>query len=289
MLKRAWISTLAILFTAALSLAQRIDPPAGASTPAPSGKETSRAGGPLNNDVAGNARILMPDGSTTSDALGAATQKWYVTKLEHGKSYVLEAIDPFGDLGANCVNTTVYDSDATTTPPADTELDTGAANIAPAMEVSDDGQRTAIRPDLAAAATRIYYIKVTQCGSSFRIRLRESTSYSRWTVNSYNMFVGLQNTTQTDVQCQVLFYSDAGVLITNDVVTVPGFGAAQVTHLHDTLAPNHGALRVQWWGLGAGLVPGHVNVQPYAFNVSTGVYLNFFAERVNDGKANSSW
>ncbi len=291
MFKRAWISSLVFLLAATVCVAQQADPVGASNRPAPGG-ETPRATGPLNNDVAGNARTLIPDGTSYSDFQGATAGKWFVANVEHGKSYVLEMHDPYGDLGNNCTSVTVYDSDGVTTPPASTELDYNASTIAPSMEVSVDGTRVAIRPDLSAGTFRTYYFKVTQCatGDTFKIRLREATIYSRWTVNSYNMFVALQNTTATDVQVQVLYYDDTGSLVTFDSgIVVPAFGATQLQHPLNTLNPNHGALRVQWWGVGAGLVPGAINVQTYAFNVAAGVYLDFVAERVNDGRTGRSW
>lgn len=280
-----------VLFLAAAFVMAQANPPASPATPAPSGAKDSALSGPLNNDTAANARVLIPDGTSISDAQGATAGAWFVAKVESGKSFVLETIDPYGDLSGNCVNTTVYDSDGTTTPPADAEVE-DAENIAPAMNVSDDGERKAIRPDIGGAATRTFYFKVTQCVTSdaFQIRLRESTVYSRWTVNSYNMFTALQNTTATDVQMQIIYYSDAGVAVTfNSGIVVPAYGAVQITRPSDSIAPNHGALRVQWWGLGAGLTPGAVNVQTYAFNIAAGNYLTFLPERVNDGRTGRSW
>jgi hypothetical protein len=292
MTKLRSLVALALFLAAALVVAQQIDPPASPATPSPSGPGDSGKTGPLNNISPGSARTLIPDGTSVSDSQGATSGKWYVANVEHGKTYVLETHDPYGDLSDNCITSTVYDSDGTTTPPADTELDTTTADIAPSMNVSDDGDRIAIRPDLGAATLRTYYFKITQCNSAdtFKIRLRESTVYSRWTVNSYNMFTALQNTTATDVQVQILYYSDAGAVVTFDNgVIVPAFGAIQITHANGTISPNHGALRVQWWGVGEGLVPGAVNVQTYAFNIAAGNYLTFLPERVNDGRTGRSW
>jgi hypothetical protein len=299
MFKRAWISTLAVLLAATVCLAQETNP-SSPPTPSRSRSETPRPTGPLNNDTALNARVLIPDGTSVSDALGEAAEKWYVATIEQGKSYVLEAMDPYGDLGNNCVLLTVYDSDAVTTPPANAQIDPNANTIAPSMEVNFDGARVAIRSSIgsAFALTRVLYFSVIQCatGDTFKIRLREATVYSRWTVNSYNMFVALQNTTTTAVRVQVIYYDDTGAnggstgdVVTADVVTVPAMGAAQVSHAANSLSPNRGALRVQWSGQGSGLVPGAVNVQTYALNVATGVYLDFLAERVNDGRTGRSW
>jgi hypothetical protein len=285
-----------VLFLAAALVMAQPNPPASPATSSPSGAKDVGTSGPLNNTTPSLAHTLIPDGTSVTDSQGATAGKFYVANVEQGKSYVLETHDPYGDLDNNCISTTVYDSDGTTTPPADAELDTTAAHIAPSMEVSDDGERIAIRPDIGAGfpVTRTFYFKVTQCNTAdaFKIRLREATIYSRWTVNSYNYFVALQNTTATEVQVQLIYYGDAGgttAVAFNSGVVVPAFGAIQITRAADSLAPNHGALRIQWWGVGEGLVPGQLNVQTYAFNVAAGNYLDFVAEKVNDGRTGRSW
>src|SRR6266496_4204822 len=56
--------------------------------------------GPLVNTSVGNARVIVPDGTSLLQADSSGT-RWFVFGAEPGKSYVVEAVDPASDLAAN--------------------------------------------------------------------------------------------------------------------------------------------------------------------------------------------
>lgn len=47
--------------------------------------------GPLTNSVVGNARLLVPDGTSVLGDFASDTQRWYAVGIEPGKTYVIDA------------------------------------------------------------------------------------------------------------------------------------------------------------------------------------------------------
>ncbi len=92
--------------------------------------------GPLANTTVGNARLIVPDGSSVRQSIGPAETRWFVFGAEPGKTYVMEAVDPHSDLVSDTIESLkVYSANGTTTPPAETNVDCTASTRAPALEV----------------------------------------------------------------------------------------------------------------------------------------------------------
>ncbi len=175
--------------------------------------------GPTNNDTVSTARYLIPDGSNVFIGWGTESAKWYYTEVEPGKTYVVEAMDPYADkvLGS-FTGMGIYESDGTTTPPAEMQVNCGISGsvgdgggveeIAPG--ILNYGPRCVIRtyyPDGATTLNkRSIFIRVGHFGTNNagQIRVRESTIYGRWTTNGYDFHVELQNTTADSMCIYVL-------------------------------------------------------------------------------------
>jgi hypothetical protein len=256
-------------------------------------KPTERAAvTPKINTSAANARVIIPDGTSLIDAFSDGVDQWFIARLEGGKSYVLEAIDPYGDLTSNAIGTlSVWESDGTT-PVTNTSVTcgVGASVVAPSLEVDQDGIRCVIVPFVGAAfPPKNVAFRVQQGGGSlFHIRLRESTIFSRWTVNGYDMHIELQNTTADQADVQVCLFGDTGgsgtPVVGCDSLAIPGWGSAKLVKPAGSIAPNRGTLRVIGSTAGGNYVPGQINLQTYAYNPAVGNYLFFVSEKVNDGR-----
>src|SRR5512142_3240331 len=87
--------------------------------------------GPLTNSVVGNARLLVPDGTSVLGDFASDTQRWYAVGIEPGKTYVIDAMDPYSDNAVGSVYTlAVYDSDGTSAPP-ETSVNCNTVDLAP--------------------------------------------------------------------------------------------------------------------------------------------------------------
>jgi hypothetical protein len=265
-------------------------PPLG---PVSVGAEKPSAG-PLDNTILDAARVLIPDGTSYSDT---TANGWFIARLEADKSYVVEAMASDNDGNNNFVDLSLFESDGTTP--------WGSANFqncgvtmdqrAPALQATEsfDGSRCAVGPELNnAVSTRPLAFRVTG-RTPYHLRVRETTVYSRWTTNSYNMFIPLHNTGGFAMSGFVLYYPESGPTdvgaqgyVTFDNFSLGARSSTQFVHNNGTLSPNRGQLRVLLLG---GLNSGgtHDHMQAYAFNLAVGNYLFFAPEHVNDGRGNS--
>ena len=187
-------------------------------------------------------RALIADGSSLHQAWAGDSVKWYAVLIEPGKTYVVDALDPYTDYPSGSVSGLgIYESDGTTTPPAETNVNCAASAIAPGA--SNFGKRCIIRAFSPVAGytknIRQVYIRVARyIDTAFQIRVRESTVYGRWTTNGYDFHVEVQNTTSEAMCAQVVFYPNSGMTYTAGAwtgptllgtsLTIPPFGAQQV-------------------------------------------------------------
>jgi hypothetical protein len=255
--------------------------------------------GPLANTSAANARVIPPDGTSLYDSFTDGATQWFTTRVEAGKSYVVEALDPYEDLGGNSIgDVAIFEADGTTPMTnAWVNCSSYSGNLAPAtappsLEVGNDGRRCIVRPFTAGnPPPKNITIRVTEdFGPQFQIRMRESTIYGRWTVNGYDMHVEIQNTSAQEVDVETLLYSDAGDLVGFNFFEIPAYGSSKVVYPHNSINPNRGTLRVIADAFGNTVfVPGQVNLQTYAYNTGSGTYLFFTPWRINDGQTANSW
>jgi hypothetical protein len=258
---------------------------------------------PSDNNSVGNARVLVADGTSFYESFGADTTKWFTVGIEPGKTYVIDLLDPYEDLGFNFVGTVgVFASDGTSSPP-ETEVDCNTRTIAPAIEVGNDGVRCIVRaftPDGTTLQKRGIYISVTTTGFApqFRIRVSESTYYGRWTTNGYDMHIELQNTTQDPICGQILYYPGTGLTYSggawpfgyqNIELTVPAFGAIKYVLPAGTLShgDNKGTFRVGACNSPVNLMTNSLTVNAFGFNPVTKQFLFFAVRQANQGGQNS--
>jgi hypothetical protein len=133
----------------------------------------------MNGVISGSLRYLVPDGSNLYISWGTETERWYYTEVEPGKTYVVEAMDPYADFGASSfAGMGIYELDGTTTPPAETQVACGISNgegngsgveeIAPA--ILNYAPRCIVRTFFPTAITtlnkRNIYIKLDHFGAN---------------------------------------------------------------------------------------------------------------------------
>ena len=79
------------------------------------------------NATPGTFRALIADGSSLHQAWAGDSVKWYAVLIEPGKTYVVDAFDPYTDYISGSVSGLgIYASDGTTTPPAETQVNCSA-------------------------------------------------------------------------------------------------------------------------------------------------------------------
>jgi hypothetical protein len=263
--------------------------------------------GPLANTAVGNARVIVPDGSSLLQNIGGGETRWFVFGTEPGKTYAVEVVDPYGDLASNTIGSVgVYAADGMTTPPAETNVDCTANARAPALVVASDGVRCVVRVFPPAVGNtqnkRGIYIAVgSVAGPSFQIRVRESTIYGRWTTNGYDFHVELENTTADALCAQILFLPNAGNShsgtwsggLMQTTLTIPAFGANKFVFPNGTLvgalSDNKGTLRIGACATPVNFVPSALHVSTYAYNPVTDKFLYFFTNTANNGATSNSW
>ena len=258
---------------------------------------------PAANTAVGNARVVVPDGTSLVQAHAAGETRWFVFAVEQGKTYTVEAIDSAGDLTANALGLGIFVSDGTSVP---AELDVHCGNrdsAAPALQVEGlglDGARCIVRtnvPDpFQTLNKRAIYASVSSSQTTpFQIRVRESTLYGRWTTNGYDFHVELQNTTTDAICAELDFYPGTGtpgptgtVFVTT--ITIPAKGANKYVRLNGTTVngDNRGTLRIQDCG-NEQFVPGSLQLNTYAFSPGVNQFLPFSNGTANNGATGNSW
>jgi hypothetical protein len=262
--------------------------------------------GPLANTTAAAARVIVPDGTSLFQPIAPAETRWFAFEAEPGKTYVVDILDPYGDLGTNVIGAVaVTDSGGVSAPPeANSNCSAVATNRAPGLEVNTDGWRCIIRtftPTNGATQNKrgIYVSIGSGGGTSFQIRVRESTIYGRWTTNGYDFHVELQNTTADSTCVQIVLnpgtgyvysggaWSVAGAIVSTQV-PVPPMGAIKTVFANGTLSggDNKGTMRLTDCGTGE-LVPNGIQVSSFGFNPVTNVFYYTTPTRANQGGQNT--
>ncbi len=248
-------------------------------------------------------RALIADGSSLHQAWAGDSVKWYAVLIEPGKTYVVDALDPYTDYPSGSVSGLgIYESDGTTTPPAETNVNCAASAIAPGA--SNFGKRCIIRAFSPVAGytknIREVYIRVARyIDTAFQIRVRESTVYGRWTTNGYDFHVEVQNTTSEAMCAQVVFYPNSGMTYTAGAwtgptllgtsLTIPPFGAHKYVLPNGTQVgtDNRGSLRIGACPTPVTLNTAAVHVNTLGFNPLINQFLPYSTIQPNGGNGNS--
>ncbi len=256
---------------------------------------------PAANTVVGNARLLIPDGTATFQSMSPGETRWFYFGSEEGKTYTIEAINPYGDSNFNAVSLGVFDSDGVSAAP-ETTTNCGLASTAPAIEglPGSDGARCVIRMFRPTSITtlnkRAIYVSVfSNNANAFQIRIRESTLYGRWTTNGYDFHVEVQNTTTDSILIELDFYPGTGTTpptgtTFSTCLTIPPMGAAKYVRPNGSTVngDNKGSLRVH--SCLEEFVAGSVVVNNYAYNPVTNQFIPFAAPQpINGGNSSNSW
>jgi hypothetical protein len=256
------------------------------------------------NATPGTYRALIADGSSLHQAWAGDSVKWYAVLIEPGKTYVVDAFDPYTDyIDGSVSGLGIYASDGTTTPPAETQVNC-AANVA-APGLANFGKRCIIRAYTSNPGntlnSRLVYIRVARwIDTAFQIRVRESTVYGRWTTNGYDFHVEVQNTTAESVCAQVMFYPNSGMAYTAGAwtgpaltafanLTIPPFGASKYVLPNGTLVgtDNRGSLRIGACPTPVNLNTAAVHVNTLGFNPLINQFLPYSTIQPNGGNGNS--
>ena len=259
-------------------------------------------------------RVLVPDGTSEAQTFTAYPEtRWFTLMVEPGKTYVIDAVDPSGDLTANAIGTlNVFAGDGVSAPPeANVDCTGGNGPRPPAVDVASDGIRCVLRTGLPTAGMqqnkRAVYVKVTRMdpatggGSQFKIRARESTVYGRWLTAGYDYHVEVENTTGDALCVEVARYPASGLTYTagpgwsgsiaSFTMTVPPFGAVKQVIASGSLvgADSEGALRLSACAAPTNLQASGLHVSTYAFDPVGNRYVYFFTSGANEGKTRSTW
>ncbi len=256
------------------------------------------------NTAAANARVMVANGTSLIQGAGGPDSRWFAVAIEPGKTYVIEALNPYDDLPSNTLTMGVFD--AVGAPPPEVEVDCNQATRAPSLQVASDGARCVVRaipPSVSGAqAKRAIYVKIDRGNAQqgFQVRARESTIYGRWSTNGYDFHVEVQNTTQDAMCVQANLYPDTGLTYSGTwsgtpntyTLNVPAFGAVKTIVPSGTAVGGalRGTMRLSACpAANTNFVPDAVNVSTYAYNTGTGQYLYFFVKDANSGAAANSW
>ena len=305
---------LASLCVAGVTVAADLN--AGASGPSVVKATRGSHVGTNNNVTPGEARYLIPDGSNLYVGWTTETAKWYYTEVEPGKTYVIEAMDPYADKGLGSFDGIgIYESDGTTSPPAETQVDCGISNsdgdesgveeIAPA--ILNYGPRCIVRTYFPTGSTtlnkRKIFIKVDHFGTNNagQIRVRESTVYGRWTTNGYDFHVELQNTTADPMCIYVLLFPDQGLTYSAGAfgnlpifvtqLTVPAYGANKVVIPNGTTvgasADKRGTMRLQACPFNGNFNTDGLHVNTLGYSTTLGQFLLYTPSKNRNGTSGS--
>ena len=250
------------------------------------------------NSVHTGARLLVPDGSLYSDDTSGPNPRWFATTVEAGRSYAVEAYNSTDGLTVNKLKVELFENDGSTDFSDTNFTSCTGARGAPALEASSlggtDGARCMTTPTFSLAS-RVLKIKVSnpdqgppananECLScNFRIRVRETTILSRWSVNGYNMFVAIHNPSGvTSTGGFVIYFADDATSAV-DSVAIDGFTlnvlrTLQFTHAASSISPNHGSLHIVTLSGSTDL-----DVQTYAYSVTANNFNVFVPSRPNHG------
>ncbi len=174
------------------------------------------------------AGTLVPDGRAVTETLPAGGHAHRATLLA-GRSYSVEVDVPFD--GATTVGTggplpglTVFRADGTTplttAPVSRTTCGPATANRLTFMTSA---------ADIAGGPVQIEVVDSFADGYPYRIRLEETTLFcTRWSINGYNAFVNLQNTSDCPVNATLILYRSDGSMASTTPVALNAVGATQI-------------------------------------------------------------
>jgi hypothetical protein len=261
--------------------------------------------GPSNTTV-GGARLIVPDGtSLTQNVAAGGEDRWFVFGAEAGKTYTVEVANTDGDLNFNEVSVLeVKAADGTSDPP-EANFDCTVQGTAPAMQshASSDGMRCVVRtfvPDPITTLDKraIYVHVVSNYTPAFRIRVRESTIYGRWTTNGYDFHVELQNTTTDSICAQIILYPGTGTpgptagSLFGTTLTIPPKGAGKIVRAAGSTSggDNKGTMRIHACPGSVNFVSGSLIANTYAYNPVTNLFVPMSnSSGVNGGSTSNSW
>jgi len=240
------------------------------------------------------AMQMIPDGSSIVQTTGALDTRWYAARVEAGKSYVVEAMHSGRPRTGDDISMDLWENDGITSWQEFSSCDAVTNSAPPSMQASgagetlDDGKRCAVAVYTDSVA-KLLLVKVTNTfASPLMVRIRETTVYGRYTVNSYNMFVAIHNPSSTQVTGFVLYYPEnttntASSYVAYESFVLGGYGSTQFARPQNAFAApgNRGQVRIYTYQ------GTDVHVQLYAFNPSANNYLFFTPQRANNGNGNS--
>ena len=265
---------------------------------------------------------IVADGTSFEHTYTAFPETaWYVLPVEPGKTYVLDVLDPNGDLVSNAVGPIqVFEADGMTLPP---EVTLNCANTtspsptsgnpdarAPSIDINDDGVRCIVRtfPPAAGAAQakRSLYISVPRKaaasggGSTIAFRAYESTIYGHWNTTAFDFHVELQNTGSDSMCAELVRYPAGGLTysglawatpIDTRTLAVPAHGAIKTVYGMGSAVngETEGVLRIGACATPADLAGAALHTSTYGFDPGTGHYLYYFTSVANDGRSANSW
>jgi hypothetical protein len=179
-----------------------------------------------------------------------------VTCLEH------HVFEPDG-------TTAVFTTDETSAPPNLSENGLGCGRRSQLNQFSSSGDRfvhVQVKPFSSNPAPA--------GGLYFHIRVIDLTQVAaRWTVNGYNMFIALTNTSRGAVSGYVDYFNQAGTFVDFDFFSLAPDGSTQIVHNANVAIGGvlFGGIRVIPY-LGS---PGAITAHEYNFNSAIGQYLSF--------------
>jgi hypothetical protein len=186
------------------------------------------------NGTAATAAQTRPDGSAVTEnfTTAGASNAWFYAFLTAGHSYVAEVEAPFNGAGSlsggasPALGLSIFRNNGTTV-----IASTDIAACAPGTGGS--GDRLTFTPssaDTAAGAIKIAVTNLVAPDYSFRFRLYETgLSCPRWSINGYNSFVDLQNTSDCAVSLSLILYRSDGSVASTTPVALNANGATQIS------------------------------------------------------------
>jgi hypothetical protein len=233
------------------------------------------------NTTNATARHLIPDGSWEQDEVDSTnTQAWFSFPIYYEHTYVIEVLVPYNYNAATYnvpdLDFIVYENDGTTAFPTLYQRDT-QPNLS--EQGYGGGQRRALSN---FGSDRFVHLQVHSylgnplpaSGIYFHIRVIDLTqTAARWTVNGYNMYIALNNTSRQLVEGYVDYFDQAGNLAAFESFSLGGDASVQLFHASGVTLGGAvvGGIRV----IPTRGAPGAIAAHEYNFNPGIGQYLSF--------------
>jgi hypothetical protein len=187
------------------------------------------------NSTAATAAVVRPDGSAVTEDFTTAggSSAWFAAPLTAGHSYVAEVEAPFNGAGSlsggasPTLSLGIFRTDGTTAIASQGDI----SSCAPATGAS--GKRVTFSPVIGelGGPIKISVINGVAPNYAFRFRLYETgLSCPRWSINGYNSFVDIQNTSDCPLNVTLILYrSDGSIASTNPLAVLNANGATQIS------------------------------------------------------------